>query len=374
MKKSRISLLIDKSIINQHHGVRRYLFSLADKLQNEFDISFFNINESLSGVNFEKVIFDSDFIFNNGFNNNVKMKLDNICFDELENNNNKFKCTYLQYGNSLPISDLCIIGAPWVANKINVTNAIRTYCIGYDAIPIIYSLNDHLDMGLKKFAIEHYCGYKKAIEFFDGILSISEHANHEISTIFRTKKIITIPAFLPIGFDNIHDSNINRGKTVILAAPFDTRKGLEKLPSLINNSSIEKVIIFGGIRCTIEEVHSFFQAIKGTHCEWWSSVTTLKQIELYRSANLLIFPSYSEGLGLPVLEALACGTNVVVSDIEPLNKLIDESCILNGIKEHDSNIINIKLESNENLSNKNKATERWGGKIVLDFFSKLMLC
>lgn len=46
---------------------------------------------------------------------------------------------------------------------------------------------------------------------------------------------------------------------------------------------------------------------------------------LYRAADALVMPSLREGFGLAVLEALACGTPVVVSDIAPFTEYLAET-------------------------------------------------
>jgi len=49
---------------------------------------------------------------------------------------------------------------------------------------------------------------------------------------------------------------------------------------------------------------------------------------LYGAATLFVFPSLYEGFGLPVLEALACGTPVACSDSSNLPEVADNAALL----------------------------------------------
>jgi glycosyltransferase involved in cell wall biosynthesis len=49
--------------------------------------------------------------------------------------------------------------------------------------------------------------------------------------------------------------------------------------------------------------------------------------DCYRRASLVLQPSEAEGFGLPVIEALACGTPVIASDIAPLREVGGDAAI-----------------------------------------------
>jgi len=50
-------------------------------------------------------------------------------------------------------------------------------------------------------------------------------------------------------------------------------------------------------------------------------------IDLYRAAEAFVYPSLAEGFGLPVAEAMACGTPVVASDIEALREVAGDAAL-----------------------------------------------
>ena len=51
-----------------------------------------------------------------------------------------------------------------------------------------------------------------------------------------------------------------------------------------------------------------------------TGLTRPRLAEVYRRAGLVLVPSEAEGFGLPVIEALACGTRVIASDIPALRE------------------------------------------------------
>jgi glycosyltransferase involved in cell wall biosynthesis len=58
------------------------------------------------------------------------------------------------------------------------------------------------------------------------------------------------------------------------------------------------------------------------------AVPEAKLPSLYRGAEALIFPSLYEGFGLPVLEAMACGTPVVTANATAMPEVAGDAALL----------------------------------------------
>jgi glycosyltransferase involved in cell wall biosynthesis len=57
-------------------------------------------------------------------------------------------------------------------------------------------------------------------------------------------------------------------------------------------------------------------------------VPEMKLPSLYRGAEALVFPSLYEGFGLPILEAMACGTPVVTANVTAMPEIAGGAALL----------------------------------------------
>jgi glycosyltransferase involved in cell wall biosynthesis len=57
-------------------------------------------------------------------------------------------------------------------------------------------------------------------------------------------------------------------------------------------------------------------------------VPETKLPSLYRSAEALVFPSLYEGFGLPILEAMGCGTPVVTANVTAMPEVAGGAALL----------------------------------------------
>ena len=66
----------------------------------------------------------------------------------------------------------------------------------------------------------------------------------------------------------------------------------------------------------------------GQHIHFCSAVSDKDLAMLYCSATVLVYPSFYEGFGLPVIEAMACGTPVITSNTSCLPEITGNAALL----------------------------------------------
>ncbi len=66
----------------------------------------------------------------------------------------------------------------------------------------------------------------------------------------------------------------------------------------------------------------------GESVAWLGPVPEYDLPALYSAASIFVFPSLYEGFGLPVLEAMACGTPVICSNTSSLPEVVGDAALL----------------------------------------------
>lgn len=329
-----ICIAVDQSIFSVHHGVRRYLMTIYGALSHQGH-RVWVVDVSNPEV-WSEVIISECLRKDNGFSGNYlvggsrKQILKVVRSGHAEKTKFRNPAQHQSRGvaqRQLPNFDLCILGAPWVgAPQFQLPMASRYVCVAYDTIPNLYYFSDPENKGLHDFAHAHHQGYLWADNKQKGIFCISSKTADQCKLFGfgQRNSLRVIPPMMPPGYLELSKTSTSsaRNRVALLAAPFDRRKGLQPLPDLVNAGEFDTLLIYGRPRCSHEDLVSFFERLDTDDVEWWLDVDFEKQVELYSRAKVLIFPSKNEGLGFPVLEAYACGTSVLVSDISPLRELV----------------------------------------------------
>lgn len=178
----------------------------------------------------------------------------------------------------------------------------------------------------------------------DNILVLHEEQRKEVIRIFNvnTKKISIIGS----GYDDkiFYNKNYKRSKKINLtyAGKICKSKGLEPLLRSMDKLDYDEnhiVLNLAGSGSNIEEVNEIKSL--ADKCKYkvifHGKLNHQELAELFNKSNIFILPSFYEGLPVVVLEALACGCNVIVSEINGLEDFMGDEINQSG------NISYIKL-------------------------------
>lgn len=185
----------------------------------------------------------------------------------------------------------------------------------------------------------------KIIPLCDGIITVSNFSKDDIAKAFNFPKDKIFVTYLsaediykPI--DKLKSKKIIEkeygisGDFILYVGGFSPRKnivGIIKAFEHIRNRIDKnlKLVIAGKKGISYQNYISLTEKLNLTSNVIFPGFIALSHMPyLYNSAELLVYPSLYEGFGLPPLEAMACGTPVIVSNSTSLSEIFNKSAIM----------------------------------------------
>lgn len=336
--RKQAAIVVESQYRDKHFSIQSYFSSIAHLLSEKYDVVFVTYQNHQSYSCWYSVSDNNT----DGLSETKTLNVDknnDISYESIlskENCHTLYDYCYLGEDLDPNQYDLCVISNPWIASEMPAIKIKHKIGVVYDCIANTYSITnreDFIDWGYK-----HNAGYKYYNDSCDAIMGISKKSMDEYKIFYpniKDKKIFFLPPIPPYQYWNVKvDEDIIKENAIILAAPLDKRKGLKIIPRLLNGLKevLEKIYIFGMPRCARDDFDMFFEGLNlDVDIVYFPSITYSDLIDLYKKCKILLFPSYEEGLGFPIIESQICGCRVVTNDYSPMNELIvDGGYLLTG--------------------------------------------
>ncbi len=233
---------------------------------------------------------------------------------------------------------------------------------------VVTSIHDFSSILYKEFhpkeRVEYFEEYFfKNIKRSDMIICFSEFTKNEILKYFdfTEDKIKVIhhgvkSDFLKTYDDLTLDFEIPK-KFILTVGSIEPRKNLIGLLKAYNNLDENlkkeyKLVLVGFKGWENGEIMKLINQNK-TNIHYLGFVSDEELAKVYHLATLFVFPSFYEGFGLPPLEAMACGTPVISSNLTSLPEVCEDAVLY--CNPHDEN--DIKNQMKKILIDKNLQME-----------------
>ena len=209
----------------------------------------------------------------------------------------------------------------------------RIGCIFYDLIPL---LNPKEYLNNKEY-INFYNAKLKEIKNFDFLLAISESARFEAIKYLNLDHKSVYNIFSSCDkdkFNNLQLHEVSKFKNldnfILYTGAVDPRKNLKSLiqayVSLPTKLIVKHKLVIAGSISQSEKILIFSWCsefnLPSNYIEFLGYVSDKELCFLYNKCYLYVFPSFHEGFGLPVLEAMSCGAAVIGSNTTSVPEVI----------------------------------------------------
>ena len=221
-----------------------------------------------------------------------------------------------------------------------VRNKIKTVVTIHDLIPLLQK-NTYLDPypQFSEFYLNQVTQVKQADFFFttsesskNELLKLLDVDSRQVMNTSEGAEAFFQPQPLNTNYEKLVLAKYNISKKFVLyTGASDERKNLlrliEAFSQLSKNLQDEFILVFAG-GMPNEHMSKFrrYAEICGLEPEqliMTGRITDREMLQLYSCCTLYCFPSWHEGFGLPVLEAMCCGAAVICANASSLPEIID---------------------------------------------------
>lgn len=243
-----------------------------------------------------------------------------------------------------------------ITSKINQCQVYYTpYCNIPSGIkiPVFSTIHDVVFLDIPGLAgkigtIARKWFYNYACKKSKLIFTVSEFSKERIIHHLKTKKPIEITyTAVPEWLES--QEKIEKENKILFVGNIKRHKGLHTLLPAFKkakeNGLDAQLVIVGNadkFRTGDDTISKEIQAMPKDYVDFTGRISDEDLNRLYRRCKLLVQPSLYEGFGLPPLEALKAGTNVVLSDI-PVFKEIYEKFPVSFFKTEDADDLSQKI-------------------------------
>lgn len=189
----------------------------------------------------------------------------------------------------------------------------------------------------------------------DRIITVSNFSKKEIEKHYPySKGKIEI---IHLGIDELFKPlNIKKKKQILYVGSLNERKNFKSVLEAYEKLNLKdyKLLLVGNFNDNFK-INKYSKQIidkakQNKNILFLSNISNNELLKLYNESKLLIFPSFYEGFGLPPLEAMACGTSVITSNVSSLPEVGGDAVVY--CNPYDVDDIRDKIElviNNENL-------------------------
>lgn len=269
----------------------------------------------------------------------------------------------IAFGNNFELRSITENNGSSFWDEVNIPNILKDNEIGLYHVPqngvglpkekkcpFVITLHDVIPYKMPETVGDRYLKIfneeiPKIIPLCDGIITVSEYSREDISKAFNYPKEkihvtylaaedIYKPLDRALSSKLVEDYYSISGDYILYVGGFSPRKNIvgliEAFSKLLDVYKKDIKLVIAGKQGKSYSIYK--KRAEDLHIEnkvLFPGFISLEHLPyLYNAAKLFVYPSFYEGFGLPPIEAMACGTPVVTSNVTSIPEVIKDSGII----------------------------------------------